>query len=196
MSVGSVALVTGGLLLLDRSVAVTLVPIAYPIPVVVAATKWDIWASTLASIASMVAADFFFFPPIYSLQVGGPQEAIHLLLFLVVALVSSNLASRLRRETEMLRQREREIQLLFAFSRRLAACFTISDLISAIETYLSAALGKHGPWRHRHQCRHRLQRNVATEDAPGRGAPRGSLVDVAASRYRQGDGGHKAAPAS
>jgi K+-sensing histidine kinase KdpD len=141
MSAGNVALATGGLLLLDRSVAVTLVPIAYLIPVIVAATKWGIWPSTLASIASMVAADFFFFPPIYSLQVEDPQEAIYLLLFLVVALVSSNLASRLRRETEMLRQREREIQLLFAFSRRLAACFTISDLISAIETYLSTALG-------------------------------------------------------
>ena len=144
MSVGNVALVTGALLLLERSVAVALVPIAYLIPVVVAATKWGIWPSTLASIASMVAADFFFFPPIYSLQVENPQEAIDLLLFFVVALVSSNLASRLRRETEMLRQREREIQLLFAFSQRLAACFTISDLISAIETYLSTALGSQG----------------------------------------------------
>jgi K+-sensing histidine kinase KdpD len=144
MSVGNVAFVTGGLLLLERSVAVTLVPIAYLIPVVVAATKWGIWPSTLASIASMAAADFFFFPPIYSLQVEDPQEAIDLLLLFVVALVSSNLASRLRRETEMLRQREREIQLLFAFSQRLAACFTISDLISAIETYLSTALGSQG----------------------------------------------------
>src|SRR5262252_1635533 len=35
MSVGNVALVTGGLLLLDQPVAVTLVPIAYLIPVVV-----------------------------------------------------------------------------------------------------------------------------------------------------------------
>jgi K+-sensing histidine kinase KdpD len=143
MSIGSVALVTGALLLLDQSVAVTLVPIAYLIPVVVAATKWGIWPSTLASVAGMAAADFFFFPPIYSLQVEDPQEAIDLLLFLVVALVSSNLASRLRRETEMLRQREQEIHKLYEFSQQLAACFTISDLISAIQTYLSSAVGSH-----------------------------------------------------
>ncbi len=64
------------------------------------------------------------------------------MLFLVVALVSSNLASRLRLETETLRQREKEIQHLYEFSRRLAACFTVSDLIAAIQTYLSRALGQ------------------------------------------------------
>ena len=41
-------------------------------------------------------------------------------------------------ETETLRARERDIQNLYDFSRRLAACFTVSELISAIENYLSA----------------------------------------------------------
>src|SRR6202047_2019178 len=142
MSLTCVGLVTAVLLLFDNAVALSLVPIAYLIPVIVAATRWGIWPATLASIASMAAADFFFFPPIYSFQVEDPQEVIDLLLFLVVALVSSNLAARLRRETETLRQREQEIQHLYEFSRLLAACFTVSDLISAIRNYLSRALGQ------------------------------------------------------
>ena len=142
MSLACVGLVTAALALLDQAVAADLVPIAYLIPVVVAATQWGIWPATLASIASMAAADFFFFPPIFSFQVEDPQEVIDLLLFLVVALVSSNLASRLRQETETLRQRERDIQNLYEFSRRLAACFTVSDLISAIQNYLSRTLGQ------------------------------------------------------
>jgi K+-sensing histidine kinase KdpD len=142
MSLACVGLVTAVLLLFDQVIAASLVPIAYLIPVIVAATQWGIWPATLASIASMAAADFFFFPPIYSFQVEDPQEAIDLLLFLVVALVSSNLAARLRRETETLRQREQEIQHLYEFSRLLAACFTVSDLISAIRNYLSRALGQ------------------------------------------------------
>ena len=128
MSLACVALVTSVLALLDKTVAANLVPIAYLIPVVIAATQWGIWPATLASIASMAAADFFFFPPIFSFQVEDPQEVIDLLLFLVVALVSSNLASRLRLETETLRRREKDIQNLYEFSRRLAACFTVSDL--------------------------------------------------------------------
>jgi K+-sensing histidine kinase KdpD len=142
MSLVGVGLVTAPLLFLDHTVAANLVPIAYLIPVIFAATRWGIWPATLASIASMVAADFFFFPPIFSLQVDDPQEAIDLLLFLVVALVSSNLASRLRQETETLRLQERELQNLYDFSRRLAACFSVSDLISAIENYLSLTLGQ------------------------------------------------------
>jgi K+-sensing histidine kinase KdpD len=142
MSLLCVGLVTVVLLLLDHKLALNLVPVAYLIPVIIAATQWGIWPATLASVAGTGAADFFFLPPFYSFQVDDPQEAVDLMLFLVVALVSSNLASRLRRETETLRQREKEIQHLYEFSRRLAACFTVSDLISAIQNYLSGALGQ------------------------------------------------------
>lgn len=142
MSLLCVGLVTAVLLLLDHRLALNLVPVAYLIPVIIAATQWGIWPATMASVAGAGAADFFFVPPFYSFQVDDPQEAVDLMLFLVVALVSSNLASRLRRETEALRQREKEIQQLYEFSRRLAACFTVSDLISAIQNYLSRALGQ------------------------------------------------------
>jgi K+-sensing histidine kinase KdpD len=142
MSLMCVGLVTAVLLSLDYKLALNLIPIAYLIPVIVAATQWGIWPAILASVAGTGAADFFFLPPLYTFEIDDPQEAVDLLLFLVVALVSSNLASRLRRETEALRQREREIQQLYEFSRRLAACFTVSDLISAIQTYLSRALGQ------------------------------------------------------
>jgi K+-sensing histidine kinase KdpD len=142
MSLTGVGLVTSVLLWFDHSLALDLVPIAYLIPVIVAATRWGIWPATLASVAATAAADFFFIPPLYSFQVADPKEAVDLLLFLIVALVSSNLASRLRRETEALREREKEIQNLYEFSRRLAACFTVSDLISAIQNHLSRALGQ------------------------------------------------------
>jgi K+-sensing histidine kinase KdpD len=47
--------------------------------------------------------------------------------------VSGNLAADLRR-------REREIEGLYQFSRRLAACYTMSDLIRATQSYLSESL--------------------------------------------------------
>ena len=69
-----------------------------------------------------------------------PQEAVDLLLFLIVSLVCSNLASRLRKETEALRQREKEMHALYDFSRRLASCFTVADLISAIQQHFARRL--------------------------------------------------------
>jgi K+-sensing histidine kinase KdpD len=72
LSFGSVSLVTALLLLLEQTLAASLVPIAYLVPVIIAATRWGIWPATLASIASMAEADFFFFPPIFSFQVEDP----------------------------------------------------------------------------------------------------------------------------
>jgi two-component system sensor histidine kinase KdpD len=142
ISLVMVGVVSAVLFWLDQATAVDLVPIAYLLPVVIAATQWGIWPATVASIASVAAADFLFFPPIYSFELDNPHEVIDLLLFLVVALVSSNLASRLRQEAERLRRREQEMQHLYEFSRRLAACFSVADLISAIQNYLSYALGQ------------------------------------------------------
>ncbi|MGY3551418.1 K+-sensing histidine kinase KdpD [Bradyrhizobium sp. USDA 4472] len=140
-SVLGITLFTAPLLTFSRTVATSLVPIAYLIPVIFAATRWGVWPAMVASIAAMAAADFFFFAPVYSFRVDDPQEAVDLLLFLIVSLVSSNLASRLRQETERLRRSEREMQALYEFSRRLASCFTIADLIAAIQQHFAQAFG-------------------------------------------------------
>jgi K+-sensing histidine kinase KdpD len=137
-----VALATAVLLPLDRLLPFSLFPIVYLIPVVIAATRWGTWPAIAAAIAGGAAADFLFFTPYYSFRIDNPQEVIDLLLFLFVAFVSSHLASRLRSEKETLKQRETELQYLYEFSRRLAACFTIPDLISAIQDYLARALGQ------------------------------------------------------
>jgi two-component system sensor histidine kinase KdpD len=143
MSLLWVGLATAGLLLIDRLLPLNLVPIVYLIPVVIAATRWGTWPAIVAAVAGAAVADFLFFPPFYSFRIDDPQEVINLCLFLFVALVSGDLASRLRRETETLRQREQEIQYLYEFSRRLAACFSVPDLILAIQNYLSVTLGQH-----------------------------------------------------
>jgi K+-sensing histidine kinase KdpD len=137
-----VCLATVCLLLLGRLLPITLFPIIYLIPVVIAATRWGTAPAIAAATAGGASADFFFFTPFYSFRIDDPQEVIDLLLFLFVALVSGHLASRLRSEKDALRQRETELKYLYEFSRRLAACFTIPDLISAIQGYLSQSIGQ------------------------------------------------------
>lgn len=137
-----VAIATIAQLLLDTRLPLNLAPIVYLIPVVIAATRWGFWPATVAAVAGTAAADFFFFPPYYSLRIDDPQEVVDLLLFLFVAVVSSNLAARVRREADTLRQREQYIQSLYEFSRQLALCFTVKDLIIAIRNYVSTALGQ------------------------------------------------------
>jgi K+-sensing histidine kinase KdpD len=133
-------LATISLVVINYFVPVNLVSLVYMLPVVVAATQWGVGPGIVAAVAGAAAADFFFYPPLYSLLIRDPQNVVDLILFLLVALVTSNLAARLKKEAINLQRREREISELHAFSHGLATCLTTPDLIFAVQDYLSNAL--------------------------------------------------------
>ncbi len=114
--------------------------VIYLIPVVVAGMRWGIVPAVVASIIGAVAAAYFFYPPLYSLRIKDPQEVINLALFLFVAVVISQLATRLKQQLELARQREIDMRDLYAFSRRLAVAFDVSDIHSAIEDHLASVM--------------------------------------------------------
>jgi len=113
---------------------------AYLIPVLIAAVRWGIVPSVVAAVCGVVASAFFFYPPRYSLQISDPHEVLNLILFIVVAVVVSQLATRLKRELELSRQREIDMRDLYAFSRRLAVAFDVSDIHAAIEDHLATIM--------------------------------------------------------
>jgi K+-sensing histidine kinase KdpD len=139
-SVALVAIATLILLPLDGFIDGELVPFAYLIPVVVAATRWGFCPAVAAAAAGTAIADFIFIPPIYSFLITDPNEVLELLVFLLVALITSNLAARLKRERDLAHAREQEMRGLYEFSRQLAAAFTAVDLISAVQDYLTNTL--------------------------------------------------------
>jgi K+-sensing histidine kinase KdpD len=131
-----VALATLVIFVLRSALSViNLATIIYLLPVLIAALRWGTWPALLAAVGGALAADFFFYPPFYSFWISDTQNIADLLVFLLVALVSGNLAGDLRR-------REREINELYEFSKRLAACLTTADMINATQDYLSKALGR------------------------------------------------------
>jgi two-component system sensor histidine kinase KdpD len=131
---------TVALVVVNNFVPLNLVPLVYMLPVVLAATQWGIVPGLVAAFAGAAAADFFFYPPLYSFELQNPQDIIDLLLYLLVATVTSNLAARLKNEAVALRRREKEVSELHAFSQGLAACLTSRDLIFAVQDYLSNTL--------------------------------------------------------
>ncbi len=118
----------------DALHSVNIVSIVYLLPVLVAAFLWGTGQAIVAAIAGALTADFFFYPPLYSLWISDTQNVADLMVFLIVAFVSGELAASLR-------HREYEIRQLYRFSRRLAGCFTTAELIRASQDYLSQILG-------------------------------------------------------
>ncbi len=133
-------LATISLVVLNSFAPLNLVPLIYMLPVILAATQWGLLPGLVAAVAGAAAADFFFYPPLYSFWLQNPQDVIDLLLYLLVATVASNLAARLKTKADTLSRREKEIRELHAFSQGLATCLTGHDLIFAVQDYLSNTL--------------------------------------------------------
>jgi len=132
--------VTGLIYLFRLETGLTRGTVTYLIPVVIAATRWGIVPALFASICGALVSAFFFFPPYYSMRIKDPQEVINLLLYVFVAIVVSQLGVRLKRQLETARQREIDLRDLYAFSRRLAVAFDVSDIHSAIEDHLTTVM--------------------------------------------------------
>jgi len=110
------------------------------LPIVVAASQWGLTCALIAAVLGVFSAAFFFYPPTYSFHITDPREYINLTIFSFVAIVTSHLASQLRNQVAIARQREIDMRDLYEFSRRLAVAFDVSDIHKAIEDHLAAVL--------------------------------------------------------
>ena len=116
------------------------VSIVYLIPVLVSAIRWGVLPAIVSALAGIGASAFFFYPPIYSFRVSNPQQVVDLVLFVLVAIVTSHLAGNVRKHFAIARQREEELRAIYAFSRRLAVAAAASDIYTAIQDHLSLVL--------------------------------------------------------
>jgi two-component system sensor histidine kinase KdpD len=92
----------------------------YLLGVVLVAVRYGRGPSIVASVLSVAAFDFFFVPPYLSFAVSDIQYLLTFAVMLVVALIISGLAVRIRQQAELARQRERRTAVLYALSRDLA----------------------------------------------------------------------------
>lgn len=135
-----VAITTVAIFLIVWNIGLTRGTVAYLIPVLIAAIRWGLVSALFAAACGVVASAYFFFAPLYSFRITDPQEVINLVLYIFVAIVVSQLAARLKRQLEISRQREIDLRDLYAFSRRLAVAFDVSDIQSAIEDHLTTVM--------------------------------------------------------
>ncbi len=113
----------------------------YLIPVIIAATRWGVVPAIVSGLAGLAASAYFFYPPIYDFRVTKPAHVADLVLFAVVAVVTGQLANRVREHVREAREREEEMKALYFFSRRLSVASGPTDIHAAIEDHLSAITG-------------------------------------------------------
>jgi len=133
-----VAVTTAIALFLRHYVGILRGAVLYLVPVMIAGYQFGVIPALLAAVAGVLLSGYFYFAPLYSFRVASPQETLNLLLFMVVAVVVSQLSSKAKRHTQIAQKREREMSDLYAFSRRLAAAPSAADIFVAIQDHLAS----------------------------------------------------------
>lgn len=107
--------------------------------VLVVAVRSALGPALLCAALSFFAYDFLFIEPVLSLKIARHQDVLTLLLFLLVATLTGNLANRQRRQLQALRRNQGETTALLELSRRLTAA-------TDRQAVLSAAVQQFAPW--------------------------------------------------
>ena len=108
----------------------------YLLGVTVVAVRGERLAAIMASVLSVAAFDVFFVTPYWSFAVTDLEYLVTFAVMLVVALVISTLAVRLRQQAEAARQHERRTAALYAMSRELASTRDTDGLLQAAARHI------------------------------------------------------------
>ncbi len=98
-------------------------------------------AAVIASLASLVAYNFFFIQPIYTFTIAQPQELFALLIFLAVSVLTGSLAGRVRDQRESVLKNAEVTQSLYDYSRKLSGASSADDVFWAAAAHLHATFG-------------------------------------------------------
>ena len=88
--------------------------------VLFAAVSFGMWHAIYASALSFLAYNFFFIEPLYTFQISEAHEFFALVVFLIVAIVTSALAGRVRDQAQSANERARTTRRLYEFTWKLS----------------------------------------------------------------------------
>lgn len=110
----------------------TTVALTFLIAILAVSTLWGMAISISMSIVALLAFNYFFLPPVGTFTIADPQNWVALLTFLVVSVLSSQLASRARQRAADALARQRDIEMLYKFSQGLLESGNVMELMNRI----------------------------------------------------------------
>jgi two-component system sensor histidine kinase KdpD len=120
ISILVVAFVTWLLWIFQASLRIQVIALLYLLPVVIIARLFGLFPAVLSSFLSFLSFNYFFIPPYLTLSVHETQDLILLIVFLIIAIVISQLLNSDRQNLMMIMAREREMANLYELSVALA----------------------------------------------------------------------------
>jgi two-component system sensor histidine kinase KdpD len=114
----------------------------FMLSVLLIAVSFGVWPAVFASFLSFLVYNFFFIPPLYTFTIAEPFELLALVIFLIVAIISSALAGRVRQQATVAAARMRATRRLYEFTRRLSGLATLDAVAEGAAGEIHASLGR------------------------------------------------------
>ncbi len=105
------------------------IPLFFLVPVLLAAALGGQRAGVLVSVVAILAWDWFFIPPQHMVTIASARDVVALIVFLIVALLTGQLATSLRRRTQEALRRARGSEALYDLSMALIARQDLADVL-------------------------------------------------------------------
>lgn len=105
------------------------VAMIYLLPVLYSAVKYRNRVALTAAVCATLALDFFCIPPHLSLSVADLRYLLSFFIFVLVAWITSNMASRLRQQVDHAHQREAMMGALYSLSREIGTSDGMEEVI-------------------------------------------------------------------
>ncbi len=115
LAVGALTWITKAGLHVNSSTAA----FSYLLLVLALAARAGLAESITASVAGMLAYNYFFLPPIGTLTIADPENWVALVVFVTTAITASHLSATVRKRALQADAREHEMQRMYDFSRAL-----------------------------------------------------------------------------
>lgn len=113
IAVAYVAVTAAGLWLLRGTLSLTNSALIFLMVVLIIAMRQGTRPSMLAALLSFLCFNFFLIDPLYTFLVADPKEVLDLVVFLVVAVLTGQLAARAREQAVRLGLQAREEEILY-----------------------------------------------------------------------------------
>ncbi|MGZ3610060.1 MAG: ATP-binding protein [Ktedonobacteraceae bacterium] len=125
-------LVTGILYYFQLYPRIPNISLLYLLVILTLASTRGLYAAILASVIAILSFDFFLVPPYYTLTIAKFDEWLALFVFLITAIITSQLAAALRRRAEQARLREHETRILYELVRATTSEESLQQQLSII----------------------------------------------------------------
>ena len=119
----------------------TSVALTFLLAVLIISATWGLLYSLLLAVTATALFNYYFLPPTGTFTIADTQNWIALLVFLVTAVIASQLSDRARKQKDEAVGRRVELERLYNFSQQLLAADNILQLLNSIPEYVVDSFG-------------------------------------------------------